>query len=441
MTTVEERSLLYENLKTLGLIPTHAGPNYVEPELYHGYIIRRKIGKGAFSKVYKVKDPTTDKVYAMKKYNCDCKEGINCSIVRELFLLKSLSHKNILKCYKISIKEPSFCILELMDTNLLDYIKSIHTGSEEYYHPISIFLQIVRGLDFLHRNKIIHADLKPSNILMKNTITEPIVKIADIDCVISPDNNEATMGVCTLWYRAPELLPGFIYPVSCGFSKPKNYTNSIDIWSLGCIFYELYEGKALFPSDSEENLGNKISMYFRDKEDYESTIPRKYKKLFDSMLDLNPEKRPTTKDILSFFQTESQTGICNFSVNFYTVDDVLHKEYTELYSTIESLLDFIFKIYRIYPYIITAIKNILYKYWLLSPPCLNTPNFINQAIGCSVISFKIFGYDMTLEKIINDINSHSETVNSLVNPCLKNNYISNKDFIALEYDILEKILG
>ena len=97
-------------------------------------------------------------------------------------------------------------------------------------------------MDYLHKNEIIHRDIKGANILMTK---EGVIKLADFGLArkIYPDykkNLNYTVKVVTLWYRAPELLM-FI----------KNYTSTVDIWSLGCFFAELFLKKTLFPGDNE----------------------------------------------------------------------------------------------------------------------------------------------------------------------------------------------
>ena len=93
--------------------------------------------------------------------------------------------------------------------------------------------QILKGIQYLHKNKIIHWDIKGANILIDKSGT---VKLADFGLarVIYPEirNINYTIKVVTLWYRAPELL-----------LASKNYNEKVDIWSLGCFFTELFLGK------------------------------------------------------------------------------------------------------------------------------------------------------------------------------------------------------
>ena len=93
---------------------------------------------------------------------------------------------------------------------------------------------MLQGLNYLHDQNIIHRDIKPANILYNN---QGIVKIADFGLAryFNSGLNNYTNRVVTLWYRAPEILLG-----------SKNYSNKIDIWSMGCFFVELLINKPLF---------------------------------------------------------------------------------------------------------------------------------------------------------------------------------------------------
>ncbi|KAL0232938.1 hypothetical protein GEMRC1_011685 [Eukaryota sp. GEM-RC1] len=102
----------------------------------------------------------------------------------------------------------------------------------------SLMQQLLRGIQTVHSNKILHRDLKLPNLLIKLDNKEPQLKIADFGLArafgipIKSYSHE----VVTLWYRSPELLLG-----------STRYGPSIDMWSIGCIFAEITNGRALFP--------------------------------------------------------------------------------------------------------------------------------------------------------------------------------------------------
>jgi serine/threonine protein kinase len=90
----------------------------------------------------------------------------------------------------------------------------------------------LKGIYYLHTRNIIHRDIKGANILISK---DGVVKLADFglarDFYRNNRNAQYTNRVVTLWYRAPELLLG-----------AKNYSDTVDMWSLGCVFAEMFMG-------------------------------------------------------------------------------------------------------------------------------------------------------------------------------------------------------
>ena len=111
----------------------------------------------------------------------------------------------------------------------------------------SFMYQIFDGVAYCHSKKIIHRDLKPQNLLIEKSGK---VKIADFGLArsFSIPIRAYTKEVLTLWYRAPELLLG-----------NSEYSISVDIWSIGCIFAEMYLKRPLFQGESEMEQWTKIN--------------------------------------------------------------------------------------------------------------------------------------------------------------------------------------
>lgn len=163
-------------------------------------------------------------------------EGFAMTSLREINILLQLQHDNIL-----SIKEVVFgkhlndiyLVMEYIEHELkmiLDNKSPSFTISELK----CLLKQLLSGINYLHRNWVMHRDLKPTNLLYSN---KGILKICDFGMARKfghVTNHNFTKNVVTLWYRAPELLLG-----------EQCYTNKIDIWSAGCIFAEMILKKTI----------------------------------------------------------------------------------------------------------------------------------------------------------------------------------------------------
>mmetsp|Transcript_33119 Transcript_33119/g.32245 ORF Transcript_33119/g.32245 Transcript_33119/m.32245 type:complete len:107 (+) Transcript_33119:463-783(+) len=101
-------------------------------------------------------------------------------------------------------------------------------------------LQLLQGLLHCHKRRIMHRDLKPSNLLIDSSGSN--LKLADFGLArtFGLPLKSFTHEVVTLWYRAPEILLG-----------QKVYSTAVDMWSVGCIFFEMAHKKPLFYGDSE----------------------------------------------------------------------------------------------------------------------------------------------------------------------------------------------
>jgi serine/threonine protein kinase len=102
-----------------------------------------------------------------------------------------------------------------------------------------ILQQMLLGLQYMHKNSMMHRDIKGGNILISE---EGIVKIADFGLArdMAPYSNYTTK-VVTRWFRAPEIALG-----------SKTYTQNLDVWSIGCTFAEIISKQPLFPSRSDQ---------------------------------------------------------------------------------------------------------------------------------------------------------------------------------------------
>jgi len=199
-----------------------------------------KLGEGTYGTVYYARDRHTNEYVAMKKILLKDGEGIPPTALREISLLKELSdHPNIVKLKEVLyVKDKLYLIFEFLEKDLRQHLDSI-TGNLSLFQIKSYLFQLLKGVMFCHSNRIIHRDLKPQNLLVDQRGN---IKLADFNLsrVFGLPLRSYTSEVVTLWYRAPEILLG-----------QQRYSTPVDIWSIGCIFAEMFLKIPLFQGDSE----------------------------------------------------------------------------------------------------------------------------------------------------------------------------------------------
>ena len=208
------------------------------------FTVLENLGEGSYGCVYKVVDNLTKKIYAIKIIPINNSfEGIPPTALREITILKSIKHPNVLTLHNIISKESQIeLLLDCCDMDLRKFIQK-YREIPQIYNQISIkkiIHQIILGGNYIHSLGILHRDLKPGNVLIDvNTLN---TKIGDFGLSrrISLPGRPYTKEVATLWYRPPELLLGS--PI---------YSTGIDVWAIGCILAELILKEPIFEGQSE----------------------------------------------------------------------------------------------------------------------------------------------------------------------------------------------
>uniref|UniRef100_A0A8C9SQV0 cyclin-dependent kinase n=1 Tax=Scleropages formosus TaxID=113540 RepID=A0A8C9SQV0_SCLFO len=205
------------------------------------YIKLDKLGEGTYATVYKGRSKLTDNLVALKEIRLEHEEGAPCTAIREVSLLKDLKHANIVTLHDIVHTDKSLTLVfEYLDKDLKQYMDDC--GNIMSMHNVKIFLfQILRGLAYCHRRKVLHRDLKPQNLLINE---RGELKLADFGLARAKSVPTKTYSneVVTLWYRPPDVLLG-----------SSEYSTQIDMWGVGCIFYEMAAGRPLFPGSTVED--------------------------------------------------------------------------------------------------------------------------------------------------------------------------------------------
>ncbi|EJP61995.1 mitogen-activated protein kinase sty1 [Beauveria bassiana ARSEF 2860] len=204
-------------------------------EITTRYSDPKPAGMGRFGIVCSAHDQFTDQRIAVKKViNPFSTPVLAKRTYREFKLLKEIKHENIVSLGDafISPLEDIYFITELLGTDLDRLMASRQLGKQYIQYFLYQIMESQRGLKYLHSAGVIHRDLKPSNILVNENCG---LKICDFGLARIQDA-EMTGYVSTRYYRAPEIMLTW-----------RTYDVEIDIWSAGCIFAEMLEGKPLFP--------------------------------------------------------------------------------------------------------------------------------------------------------------------------------------------------
>lgn len=298
-----------------------------------------QIGEGTYGQVYMAREIRTGEIVALKKIRMDNeKEGFPITAIREIKILKKLHHENVIKLKEIVTSQGSeiddqrkpdgnkyngsiYMVFEYMDHDLTGLAD--RPGLRFTIPQIKCYMkQLLTGLHYCHINQVLHRDIKGSNLLIDN---EGNLKLADFGLARSYSNDQnanLTNRVITLWYRPPELLLG-----------ATKYGPAVDMWSVGCIFAELLNGKPILPGKNEPEQLNKIFELCGSPDEINwpgvSKIPwynkfkpsrqmkRRVREVFrlfdrhaldllDKMLTLDPSQRISAKDALDaeYFWTD-----------------------------------------------------------------------------------------------------------------------------------------
>lgn len=207
------------------------------------YIIKEYLGSGSFAHIYSVFETTTNRFYALKVG--EQVPDIISQFSKEEYAYKQIQQLPPDKKENLGVMIESFLIgncmaiiMELYKCDLFTYLEKRNWNGFSFQYVKKILHGAAEGLLALHRNHIVHGDLKPDNIVISN---EGSVKIIDFGCSVC-DSALIPNHIQALPYRAPEVI----------LNLPKS--NKIDVWSLGCIAVELYAGYPIFSGETENEV-------------------------------------------------------------------------------------------------------------------------------------------------------------------------------------------
>ena len=249
----------------------------------------RVLGKGVFGSVIIVKRKQDQEIYAMKRVEISglTKRELENSF-NEVRLLASLNHKNVIgyrEAFYDQNSQTLNIVMEFADDGDLSTKIKKSLKNKCYFDECTIWatlIQILEGLKYLHKSDIIHRDLKSANIFLTK---KGIVKIGDLNVSKIIGKNMAITQTGTPYYASPEIWNDHPYDYKC------------DIWSAGCIIYEMASLRMPFRGTSMQVLYSNVM-----KGDF-PPIPLNYSddlmKIIKLMLIKNPQKRPSAQELLN----------------------------------------------------------------------------------------------------------------------------------------------
>ncbi|KND93698.1 CTD kinase subunit alpha [Tolypocladium ophioglossoides CBS 100239] len=200
------------------------------------------VGSGTYGKVFKARNVYTKGLVALKRIRMEGeRDGFPVTAVREIKLLQSLRHTNIVTLQEVMVeKNDCFMVFEYLSHDLTGLLNhpSFKLDPAQRKH---LAKQLFEGLDYLHTRGVLHRDIKAANILVGS---DGILKLADFGLArfyAKRHQLDYTNRVITIWYRSPELLLG-----------ETQYTASVDVWSAACVMVEIFTRHAIFAGDGTE---------------------------------------------------------------------------------------------------------------------------------------------------------------------------------------------
>ncbi|KAL2268319.1 hypothetical protein VTJ83DRAFT_3165 [Remersonia thermophila] len=287
----------------------------------------RLIGKGTFGRVYLGINATTGEFLAVKEVEVNPKAAqgdqkkmreLVAALDREIDTMQHLDHVNIVQYLGCERKETSISIF-------LEYIPGGSIGSclrkhGKFEEPVvaSLTRQTLSGLAYLHREGILHRDLKADNILLD---TDGTCKISDFGISKKTDNiygNDKTNSMQgSVFWMAPEVVR----------SEGRGYSAKVDIWSIGCVVLEMFAGRRPWARDEAVGAMYKIANGEAPPipDDVRETISPIAIAFMLDCFTVDPSDRPTADVLLS------QHPFCELDPNYSFYD-------TDLYAKIRPTL-------------------------------------------------------------------------------------------------------
>ncbi|CAK58996.1 unnamed protein product (macronuclear) [Paramecium tetraurelia] len=263
------------------------------------------LGEGSEGIVSKGQNVQTNENVAIKEY-----KSINKNELQAIQAIQRYKFKNIIGIIGVQERQNGLpvVVMEFAHGEFYQYMQTPQYQNLSYEEKNLCFIQMMEGLEQLHQLGLFHRDVKPENfVYVKGPTNEITIKLIDFGLVKeNKENMFQTSKVGTPYYMAPEVFG----------NQNNSYDKSVDIWSLGAIWYELLTNDTFFQGNRQEEIFYKIVNISQEEINRQiqqnDSIKEKEKHFIKSMLQKVPSQRIQLKEVIQFYLNQFVTDLESF---------------------------------------------------------------------------------------------------------------------------------